>query len=131
MNPVDPKRAVTQITQRLSLRKPQAEALRRLDDITDLIAPSKTTDVEAAKAAVRQAYGNLPDAAFEDFERDFPSVCFALATGVQVRRESGWETISEEPRNEIWRLKPGVVQQFFVERPHTGIQRRIVAFRGT
>ncbi|WP_374393434.1 DEAD/DEAH box helicase family protein [Tabrizicola sp.] len=89
MNPVDPKRAVTQITQRLSLRKPQAEALRRLDDITDLIAPSKTTDVEAAKAAVRQAYGNLPDAAFEDFERDFPSVCFALATGVGKTRLMG------------------------------------------
>ena len=57
MQPVDPKRAVTQITQRLSLRKPQAEALRRLDDIVDLIAPSKDTDVAAARAAVRQAYG--------------------------------------------------------------------------
>lgn len=72
MQTVDPKRAVTQITQRLSLRKPQAEALRRLDDIVDLIAPSKDTDVEATREAVRQVYGPMPDARFEEFERDFP-----------------------------------------------------------
>lgn len=48
-----------------------------------------------------------------------PTAIFVQTTGVQVRRESGWETIFEEPRNEIWRLKPGVVQQFFVERPAT------------
>ncbi|WP_322891436.1 MULTISPECIES: DEAD/DEAH box helicase family protein [unclassified Yoonia] len=89
MQTVDPKRAVAQITQRLSLRKPQAEALRRLDDIVDLIAPTKATDVEAARDAVRAAYGSLPDAAFEDFERDFPSVCFALATGVGKTRLMG------------------------------------------
>lgn len=69
MREIDPKRAVIQITQRLSLRKPQAEALRRLDDIVDLIAPSKDTDVAAARDAVRQVYGPLPDARFEEFER--------------------------------------------------------------
>lgn len=89
MQTVDPKRAVTQISQRLSLRKPQAEALRRLDDIVTLIAPSKETDVEGARQAVRQVYGDLPDAAFEEFERDFPSVCFALATGVGKTRLMG------------------------------------------
>lgn len=89
MKPVDPKRAVTQITQRLSLRKPQAEALRRLDDIVDLIAPTKDTDVDAARDAVRAVYGKLDDATFEDFERRFPSVCFALATGVGKTRLMG------------------------------------------
>ncbi len=89
MTVVDPKRAVTQIKQRLSLRKPQEEALRRLDDIVDLIAPSKETDVNAARAAVREVYGKLGDASFEDFERDFPSVCFALATGVGKTRLMG------------------------------------------
>lgn len=89
MQPVDPKRAVTQIAQRLSLRKPQAEALRRLDDIVDLIAPSKDTDAAAARAAVREAYGKLSDATFDDFERDFPSICFALATGVGKTRLMG------------------------------------------
>jgi type III restriction enzyme len=86
---VDPKRAETQINQRLSLRKPQTESLRRLADIVDLIAPSKATDVEAAREAIRTAYGDLDDAYFEDFERDFPSVCFALATGVGKTRLMG------------------------------------------
>lgn len=89
MQPIDPKRAVIQITQRLSLRKPQAEALRRLDDIVDLIVPSKDTDVAAAREAVREVYGKLSDATFDDFERDFPSICFALATGVGKTRLMG------------------------------------------
>jgi type III restriction enzyme len=86
---VDPKRALTQINQRLSLRKPQTESLRRLADIVDLIAPTKDTDIDTARAAVRDAYGHLEDADFEDFERDFPSICFALATGVGKTRLMG------------------------------------------
>lgn len=86
---IAPNRAEAQINQRLSLRKPQSESLRRLADIVDLIAPSKDTDVEAAREAVRAAYGDLDDAYFEDFERDFPSVCFALATGVGKTRLMG------------------------------------------
>ncbi|MDE3027507.1 MAG: DEAD/DEAH box helicase family protein, partial [Paracoccaceae bacterium] len=89
MDTVDPKRAVHQINQRLSLRKPQAEALRRLDTIVTDIDPKKDTDVEQARDAVRAAYGNLADAGFEDFERGFPSVCFALATGVGKTRLMG------------------------------------------
>jgi len=89
MDTVDPKRAVHQINQRLSLRKPQAEALRRLDTIVTDIDPKKDTDVELARDAVRAAYGNLADADFEDFERGFPSVCFALATGVGKTRLMG------------------------------------------
>ena len=89
MQPTDPKRAVLQISQRLSLRKPQAEALRRLDDIVDLISPDKATNVDMARDAVREVYGDLADADFEDFERDFPSVCFALATGVGKTRLMG------------------------------------------
>lgn len=89
MQVVDPKRAVAQIGQRLSLRKPQRVALDRLDDIVGLIDPKKDTDVEAAREAIRAVYGNLPDADFEDFERDFPSVCFAVATGVGKTRLMG------------------------------------------
>ena len=83
---VDPKRAEIQINQRLSLRKPQSESLRRLADIVELIAPSKDTHIHAARDAIRAAYGDLGDSHFEDFERDFPSVCFALATGVGKTR---------------------------------------------
>ncbi|MCA3739358.1 MAG: DEAD/DEAH box helicase family protein [Phenylobacterium sp.] len=77
-------RALHQISQRLSLRKPQAESLKRLADVIDLIDPSKDTDVSGALEAVKAAY---PDV--EDFERDFPSFCFALATGVGKTRLMG------------------------------------------
>jgi type III restriction enzyme len=121
MQPVDPKRAVTQITQRLSLRKPQAEALRRLDDIVDLIAPSKTTDVAAARAAVRQAYGDqkLSDATFDDFEREFPSICFALATGVGKTRLMG-AFIS-------YLYMIGKSRNFFVLAPNLTIYEKLLA----
>lgn len=119
MKAVEPKRAVTQITQRLSLRKPQAEALRRLDDLVDLIAPSKGTDVDAARAAVREAYGTLPDAAFEDFERDFPSVCFALATGVGKTRLMG-AFIS-------YLYMIGKSRNFFVLAPNLTIYEKLLA----
>lgn len=77
-------RALSQITQRLSLRKPQTESLKRLADVLDLIEPSKETDVAAALEDVRTAY---PDV--KDFERNFPSLCFALATGVGKTRTLG------------------------------------------
>lgn len=44
---------------------------------------------------------------------------FVLATGVEVRTDSGWQPFSEEPRNEIWRLKPGSAQDVFVQIPQT------------
>ena len=119
MQTVDPKRAVTQITQRLSLRKPQAEALRRLDDIVDLIAPSKDTDVEAARDAVRQVYGPMPDARFEEFERDFPSICFALATGVGKTRLMG-AFIS-------YLYMIGKSRNFFVLAPNLTIYEKLLA----
>lgn len=46
-----------------------------------------------------------------------PAAVFVLATGVQIRTDSGWQPYSEEPRNEIWRLKPGTAQDMFVEIP--------------
>ncbi|GHC54144.1 DEAD/DEAH box helicase family protein [Neogemmobacter tilapiae] len=119
MKEIDPKRAVTQIIQRLSLRKPQAEALRRLDDIVDLIAPSKETDVAVARDAVRAAYGQLPDAAFEDFERDFPSICFALATGVGKTRLMG-AFIS-------YLYMIGKSRNFFVLAPNLTIYEKLLA----
>lgn len=119
MEEVDPKRAVVQITQRLSLRKPQAEALRRLDDITDLIAPAKTTDVIAARDAIRSVYGPMPDARFDEFERDFPSVCFALATGVGKTRLMG-AFIS-------YLFMIGRSRNFFVLAPNLTIYEKLLA----
>ena len=46
-----------------------------------------------------------------------PFPIFVLKSGVQVRTEAGWQTYSEEPRNEIWRLGPGTAKNMYVEIP--------------
>lgn len=48
---------------------------------------------------------------------------FVRATGVQIRTASGWQPFSEEQRNEIWRLKPGIARELFVERPEKEAER--------
>ena len=78
-------RALHQIVQRLSLRKPQAISLERLADVVDLIAPSKRTDVEAALSTVQSTYPDVVDFG----AHDFPNLCFALATGVGKTRLLG------------------------------------------
>lgn len=75
---------VASIAARLGLRAPQRRALEILDRIVALTPLRKDTDAGAALAAIRSAY---PDVA--DFERAFPSVCFALATGVGKTRLMG------------------------------------------
>lgn len=77
-------RALHQVSQRLSLRKPQAESLQLLAEILDLVDPSKDTDVTGALEAIRAVYPSV-----ESFERDFPSLCFAVATGVGKTRLMG------------------------------------------
>jgi type III restriction enzyme len=76
--------AVRSITQRLSLRAPQAASLEILADALDRITLGKGADAALALAAIRAAYP-----AVEDFERNFPSLCFALATGVGKTRLMG------------------------------------------
>jgi len=75
---------VNAIAGRLSLRAPQRESLEILDRITEIVPPGKTTDVGAALAIIKSEYPKITD-----FERDFPSVCFALATGVGKTRLMG------------------------------------------
>jgi hypothetical protein len=62
-----------------------------------------------------------------------PVAIFVLATGVQIRTDSGWQPFSEEPRNEIWRLKPGIAREVSVERPlaETGQEWRAYVRYGT
>ena len=74
------------ISQRLSLRKPQEESLALLDRFCDSLSLAKDADAAAQLQALKAA--NLVAADFE-FERDFPSLCFALATGVGKTRLMG------------------------------------------
>jgi len=77
-------RHVNAIAGRLSLRPPQRRSLEILDRITEIAPPRKGVDVQAALEAVRREFPSVTD-----FEREFPSLCFALATGVGKTRLMG------------------------------------------
>jgi len=77
-------RHVNAIAGRLSLRPPQRRSLEILDRITELAPPKKGVDLQAALDAIRSEHASVTD-----FEREFPSLCFALATGVGKTRLMG------------------------------------------
>jgi type III restriction enzyme len=77
-------RHVNAIAGQLSLRPPQRQSLEILDRITEISPPGKDADVQAALAAIHSEFPSVTD-----FEREFPSVCFALATGVGKTRLMG------------------------------------------
>ena len=75
---------VNAIAGRLSLRPPQRLSLEILDRVTEIVPPQKETDISAALATIKSEFLTVTD-----FERDFPSLCFALATGVGKTRLMG------------------------------------------
>jgi type III restriction enzyme len=77
-------RYVNAISGRLSLRAPQRDSLEILHRITEIAPPNKNSDVDAALAAIASEFPSVTD-----FEREFPSLCFALATGVGKTRLMG------------------------------------------
>lgn len=77
-------RHVNAIAGRLSLRPPQRQSLEILDRVMDIAHPAKNANASAMLEIIRGEYPTL-----SDFERDFPSLCFALATGVGKTRLMG------------------------------------------
>ncbi len=77
-------RHVNSIANRLSLRPPQRRSLEILDRLAEILPLRKDQDAVAALETVQSEFPNV-----EDFERDFPSLCFALATGVGKTRLMG------------------------------------------
>ena len=75
---------VNAIAGRLSLRAPQRESLEILDRITEIVPPNKTPDAATALSIIQSEFPKVTD-----FEREFPSLCFALATGVGKTRLMG------------------------------------------
>ena len=75
---------VNAIAGRLSLRPPQRRSLEILDRITEIAPPGKNADTAAVLEVIRSEFPSVAD-----FERDFPSLCFALATGVGKTRLMG------------------------------------------
>ncbi|MBI2326340.1 DEAD/DEAH box helicase family protein [Candidatus Collierbacteria bacterium] len=72
------------IKNRLSLRKPQADSLEILQKITDTLELKNDIGVASELEKIRVLYPTC-----SDFEREFPSVCFSLATGVGKTRLMG------------------------------------------
>lgn len=107
-------RTVRTISQRLSLRKPQADSLEILADVASKIAFSKGGDTAAALAAIRDFYPSV-----EDFEREFPSLCFALATGVGKTRLMGAFI--------TYLYLTGKSHHFFVLAPNTTIYEKLIS----
>lgn len=78
------KRNVNAISSRLSLRQPQRASLEILAHVLEMCPPQKGGDLEVQLAKVQEVYTNVAS-----FDREFVSLCFALATGVGKTRLMG------------------------------------------
>ena len=107
-------RHVNAIAGRLSLRAPQRRSLEILDRITEIAPPRKDTDIAAVLEIIRSEFPSITD-----FEREFPSLCFALATGVGKTRLMG-AFIS------YLHLAHGI-NNFFVLAPNLTIYNKLIA----
>ena len=101
------------IKNRLSLRKPQAESLEILQKITDILELNNETDVVTELAKIRALYPTC-----SDFERDFPSLCFSLATGVGKTRLMGAFI--------AYLYSAKGIQNFFVLAPNLTIYNKLI-----
>lgn len=105
---------VNPVASRLSLRPPQRESLEILSRVCDLIPLEKGADPAEALAAIQAEFPSVTS-----FDRDFPSICFALATGVGKTRLMGafiaYLYRAEEVRN------------FFVLAPNLTIYNKLIA----
>jgi len=107
---------VHEVRQRLSLRPPQAESLARLARAIE-IAPGMLQHERDLTAIVSTLKAEFPT--LDDFEREFPSLCFALATGVGKTRLMG-AFVS------YLHLAHGI-KHFFVLAPNLTIYNKLIA----
>jgi type III restriction enzyme len=75
---------VNTISNRLSLRPPQRDSLEILARVCEIVPLQKDSDTAQALDIIKSEFPTV-----EDFERGFPSLCFALATGVGKTRLMG------------------------------------------
>jgi type III restriction enzyme len=101
-----------QLSARLSLRAPQRDSLAILVELLEQLNLSKDPDLQRGLAVIQQQYP-----AFKDFERAFPSLCFALATGVGKTRLMGAMI--------AWLYITGRSRHFFVLAPNLTIYEKL------
>ena len=111
--PVNETRIRRQIAQRLSLRAPQENALTILGDVLAHMDFAQPSDLVELLKEIQAQYPTV-----QSFERDFPSLCFALATGVGKTRLMG-AFIS-------YLYLTGRSKNFFVLAPNTTIYNKLV-----
>ena len=109
-------RVFNHVAGRLSLRPPQSESLlklmRAIEATPELLGQDRDND--AVLATLKAEFPTL-----EDFERDFPSLCFALATGVGKTRLMGAFVT-------YLHLAHGI-KNFFVLAPNLTIYNKLIA----
>ncbi len=105
---------INSISGRLSLRTPQKDSLEILARITEIMPLKKERDLAEAQAIIQSEFPTV-----EDFERGFPSLCFALATGVGKTRLMGAFIT-------YLNLAHGI-KHFFVLAPNLTIYNKLIA----
>ena len=105
---------VNTIANRLSLRPPQRDSLEILARLCDIVPMEKNADIAGTLKAIQAEYPTVAD-----FERDFPSLCFALATGVGKTRLMGAFI--------AYLYKAEGIRHFFVLAPNLTIYNKLIA----
>ncbi|HMO14471.1 MAG TPA: DEAD/DEAH box helicase family protein [Pirellulaceae bacterium] len=117
---------INAISNRLSLRPPQRDSLEILARVCDVISlekgddsheDAKTRSAAALEEKLRTIKSEFPTV--EDFEREFPSLCFALATGVGKTRLMGAFI--------AYLYQSEGIRNFFVLAPNLTIYNKLIA----
>ena len=103
-----------QIGRWMSLRAPQFESLNRLHAITETVDFKKTTLDAVAQTAISRASVEKME-----FDTEFPSFCFALATGIGKTRLMGACIY------DLWRMRG--YRNFFILAPGSTIYDKLRA----
>ncbi len=109
---IDSSRAAQQVAARLSLRGPQRESLDILAGLLEKLQLSKDADLPHWLKTIRSQYPTV-----EKFEREFPTLCFALATGVGKTRLMGAII--------AWLFITGRSRHFFILAPNLTIYEKL------
>ena len=104
---------VSSISNRMSLRPPLAESLELLHQVCGVLQLDKTQPVTEALAAIQQRFPQV-----REFERDFPSLCFNIATGVGKTRLMGAFI--------TYLYKTRGIRHFFILAPNLTIYNKLI-----
>ena len=109
---MDDQQTVNFISNQLSLRTPQRDSLQILSDVLSQLGLSKDPDLTHWLNTIQQQYPTV-----KAFERAFPSLCFALATGVGKTRLMGAMI--------TWLYLTGRSRHFFILAPNLTIYEKL------